>query len=374
MTTPDRNATPHVPDDLDRAWTDAVALADDGTAGPAPAVRANVLAAAREMAAQAAAASGVPPLAPVAAPVAPVGRGRPWAVNLSSWRVRAGGAVFAALLVAISGWRLTAHRFDGGEVQLAAAAAAASDRMVSPLASPPPDADASAPVLHPSAVDAAPPVATAAADAASSARNEVLAQADVAPPAYDGASGRAARGELREAAPDARSRLAKAAAPVVVAAAAPPAPVSLEPSQAAPAAEADAGATVSARSRAIPSAGGATLAAADAARKSAPALQGALRATSLRALPTPLQAAADRGDLDTLRKLLADPAARVDAPDAAGRTALLHAVLAQHLDAVRVLLAAGADPERADQSGLTPRAAARDGADGAIATLLAAPR
>jgi ankyrin repeat protein len=88
----------------------------------------------------------------------------------------------------------------------------------------------------------------------------------------------------------------------------------------------------------------------------------------------PLQAAAGRGDLDALRELLADPATRVDAPDAAGRTALLEAVLARQPAAVRLLLEAGADPGRADRTGLTPRAAAQAGANAEIAALLAAPR
>jgi len=90
--------------------------------------------------------------------------------------------------------------------------------------------------------------------------------------------------------------------------------------------------------------------------------------------PPPLQAAAARGDVDTLKALLSDSAVRVDAPDADGRTALLHAVLAQQPAAVRLLLAAGADPGRADRAGLTPRQAAQTGASAEIAVLLSAPR
>ena len=91
--------------------------------------------------------------------------------------------------------------------------------------------------------------------------------------------------------------------------------------------------------------------------------------------PSPsLHAAAARGDVDALKALLSDPAVRVDAPDAAGRTALLQAVLAQRPAAVRLLLAAGADPARADRAGLTPRQAAQAGASAEIAALLAAPR
>ena len=82
---------PDSDDDLDQAYARAHALADDGGEPPAS-VRANVLAAAREVAAQAksraAAEDGAAPVVPVAPPVAAVGRGRPMAVNLSSWRVR----------------------------------------------------------------------------------------------------------------------------------------------------------------------------------------------------------------------------------------------------------------------------------------------
>jgi len=92
------------------------------------------------------------------------------------------------------------------------------------------------------------------------------------------------------------------------------------------------------------------------------------------AAPPPLHAAAARGDVDTLKALLSDSAVRVDAPDADGRTALLHAVLAQQPAAVRLLLAAGADPGRADRAGLTPRQAAQTGASAEIAVLLSAPR
>jgi hypothetical protein len=87
-----------------------------------------------------------------------------------------------------------------------------------------------------------------------------------------------------------------------------------------------------------------------------------------------LQAAADRGDIDALKALLAAPSARVDIPDADGRTALLHAVLAQRPAAVRLLLAAGADPGRADHAGLTPRQAAQVGGNAEIAALLGATR
>jgi hypothetical protein len=112
----------------------------------------------------------------------------------------------------------------------------------------------------------------------------------------------------------------------------------------------------------------------DAVKKSAPNAVGSLVAASARVLPTSLYAAADRGDVETLKRLLANPSTPVDAPDATGRTALLHAVQAQQPAAVRLLLAAGADPAHADQAGLTPRAAAQTGANAEIATLLAVPR
>jgi ankyrin repeat protein len=76
--------------------------------------------------------------------------------------------------------------------------------------------------------------------------------------------------------------------------------------------------------------------------------------------------------VQALARLVADTRVPIDAPDAAGRTALLHAVLAQQPGAVRLLLAAGADPDLADHAGLSARAAAtRAGASPEIATLLA---
>ena len=100
----------------------------------------------------------------------------------------------------------------------------------------------------------------------------------------------------------------------------------------------------------------------------------ALSGVSARQPATTLHSAADRGDLETLKALLAEPAVRVDVPDAAGRTALLHAVLAGQAAAVRLLVAAGADPSRSDRAGLTPRAAAQAGPNAEIAALLGAPR
>ena len=175
-------------------------------------------------------------------------------------------------------------------------------------------------------------------------------------------------------------------APEVVAQAAAPAPAPAPtpaPAPAAPAlAKAAAGDTVVAaaetdRQQVEVTAGrpGLTSAAvSDAAKKAAPASLGSLVSASARLAPTALHAAADRGDVEALRKMLENAATPVDAPDAAGRTALLHAVLAQQVAAVRLLLAAGADPARADHAGLTPRAAAQAGANAEIAALLGAPR
>jgi ankyrin repeat protein len=99
---------------------------------------------------------------------------------------------------------------------------------------------------------------------------------------------------------------------------------------------------------------------------------GAIVAASLRPSPTPLHVAANADDVDALGKLLADPATRVDAPDDLGRTALQVAVAAANVRAVRLLLAAGADPDHADASGTTPRSVARTGPSAEIAALLAA--
>jgi len=111
---------------------------------------------------------------------------------------------------------------------------------------------------------------------------------------------------------------------------------------------------------------------ADAAKRAKADMSGVIADASARTAP--LHAAAGRGDVDALKALLSDPSVRVDAPDADGRTALLHAVLAQQPAAVRLLLAAGADPGRADRAGLTPRRAAQTGASAEIAALLSAPR
>jgi len=66
-----------------------------------------------------------------------------------------------------------------------------------------------------------------------------------------------------------------------------------------------------------------------------------------------LLAAAARGQAADLAAL-ARQGARVDAPDEAGRPALLLAAGSRRPDAVRVLLAHGADPDASDRAGWTP--------------------
>lgn len=84
-----------------------------------------------------------------------------------------------------------------------------------------------------------------------------------------------------------------------------------------------------------------------------------------------LVAASANGDLDAMRRALADGAA-IDAPDVRGHTPLVAAVRARHIAAVNLLLEAGADPNRADRDGVTPLQQARSRDDTAIADLLIA--
>ena len=377
-------------DDLTRAYAQANALAGDGR-GPSASVRANVLAAARDVAAAEAAARVVGeagaalPLTPVAPPVADVGRGRSKAINLSSWRVRSGAALAAMLVVGLAGWHFdAARRFNDGE-QVAVAGSAQR------------------------------PIATAAEPARD--KEVIVAQIDQQSDRSQRAAAPVAAARARQPQPAATPAPATPAAPTVVASYAPEAtaaarePVAVTAKAAAPplaAAPAMPPSLIQRRAAVVPPAAPApaakaapqgettTVAAADtsaqrveveasrtafsgpgvsdALKKSAPNAAGSLVAASARLLPTPLHAAADRGDVEVLKRLLANPSTPVDAPDSAGRTALLHAVQAQQPAAVRLLLAAGADPARADQAGLTPRAAARTGASAEIAALLAAPR
>ena len=64
-------------------------------------------------------------------------------------------------------------------------------------------------------------------------------------------------------------------------------------------------------------------------------------------MQTDLIQAADAGDLDAVRRLLADGAA-VDAQDARGRTALLAATQGNHIAVAAALIAAGADVNEQD--------------------------
>ena len=421
-------------DDLDQAYAQAHALADDGH-GPSASVRANVLAAARDAAEQAKAriaaeAGATPALKPVASPVAAVARGRSMAVNLSSWRVRSGAALCAALLVALGVWRFDeSRRFDGGtQVATASLELATPPTVALPKElAPPPLAAASIPYVAPppvveDPVDHTSRVAAAAKPAPrDNGRDVVVAQAEPIyrslrsvplaeahrPPTPDAAPARD-RSDVATPAPAAQDAPA-APAPAqpsttvtISAAATPPQFATMPPmlpsvvprrvpvASAAPSFAAVAPPRASAGDVTVASADpglqrveiagssirridvtSAAPAGLDAAKKSNSAAIGSLGA---RQSPAPLQSAAERGDVDALRTLLADPATRVDAPDAAGRTALLHAVLAQQVAAVRLLVAAGADPGRADQAGLTPRTAAQTGANAEIAALLGAPR
>jgi hypothetical protein len=366
---PDRDA------DLDTAYARAHELADEGR-GPSASVRANVLAAAQQVAAQGPA---TPPLAPVAPPVSAIGRGRPMAVNLSSWRVRSGAAACAALLVALGAWRFDAnHRADEG-VQVATASLEPTQPPAVPLARDlplPPLTAASTPYVAPPPVVDDPVARTPAANVASARlaphdkdRDVIVAQAESADRATRPAAPPDARAEARRPA-------TPAAPPVRLALEAAPAPVPKAPEAGATSvAEAKAAAAESGPPR-VQVAGSSVrrVEVSDAAAARLDAAKPALAAPGRQPATMALQSAADRGDVEALKALLADPAARVDAPDAAGRTALLHAVLAQQAAAVRLLVAAGADPARADQAGLTPRAAAQAGVNAEIAGLLAAPR
>lgn len=424
---------PDMADDLAQAYTQAHALTDDGR-GPSAAVRANVLAAAHAVAAQAreaaensAAAAATLALTPVAPPVADVGRGRSKAINLSSWRVRSGAALAAMLLVGVAGWHFdAARRFGNGEqVAMAELRMAAPPTSQAPKELPVPAlSGASYPSLPPLVVDepadgarrptarqasrdrgvivaqldqqgdrlaraAAPPAAMADAHRQQPSAAPAPTVADAATPAPAGVAFNAPEAKARaseqdpvtvtiKAAPtqfatlpakppsvlQRRVAIAPQAAPGPVAAAAPPAPTTLAAAE-----PAQQRVDIEAPRAALSSAG-----VSEALKKSASNSVGSLVSASARVLPAPLHAAADRGDVETLEHLLANPSVAVDAPDSTGRTALLHAVLAQQAAAVRLLLAAGADPAHADQSGLTPRTAAQTGASAEIATLLGAPR
>ncbi|MEO5686085.1 MAG: ankyrin repeat domain-containing protein [Burkholderiaceae bacterium] len=415
MTSPER-------DDLDQAYRQAHALTDDGR-GPTLSVRANVLAAALQVAAQATARPAAEPevkpaLTPVAAPVSDVGRGRLWALNLSSWRVRSGATLCALLIVGLASWRFDASRRLGADTQVASADSKVLEMKVVEAPSldlPPAPKDMPMPGMSPAAAYAPTPPVTVEAAAPSvqsirakvdarSARDKdlVVAEAEqpyhansLAPPRTDAFT--ASRGSFapppppqialnaparREAivaglpAPtfnDAPAPAAPSQVPAPVATAIAAAPQASTPDNVAVAA-ADALQRVEIAGSSIGRLGNdAVRGSLEKARKAAPAAEAKPIAASLRALPTPLHVAAGNDDVDALRKLLANPATRVDVTDAQGRTPLLLAVAAQHVAAVRLLLAAGADPDHADSTGATPRSVARSGVNAEIATLLVAP-
>jgi len=425
-------------DGLDAAYARSHALAGDGR-GPAASVRANVLAAAARIAAGEPA--DAPPLVPVAPPVAAVDRRRGPAVNLSSWRVRSGAALFALLLVCVGVWRFDQNGRLGGGVQVALAELRLAEPRTAPAAAPlelpvPAAAAASYPYVAPPAVVVDPldggagvhgPVARHAERerevvvaqldeqrAAAAAAPRTAAQADGLSPPGRAAMQAPARTSVEADAPPPPPLAANAprtegkpteqeSATVTITAAAPaappvimtepprspsalprrvmlvPRPASASPARPAPVANtvvASADADKFARDdrRAEASAAPAPIAQAKAAPVVVSGMAAPTTEAKAPAMPDSLQAAADRGDVDALKALLAAPAARVDAPDADGRTALLHAVLAQRPAAVRLLLAAGADPGQADHAGQTPRQAAQVGASAEIAALLGATR
>ncbi len=321
----------HVADDLDRAWADAVALSGQDDAGPAPSVRANVLAAAHAVAAQQAGPS---------AAVDRVDQARAGAANRPAWRLRAGAGLFAALVVGVLAWRGVDHGRDPGTTAVAAAAPDEAAANVARAPAPPVVADVAPPAPRQPARALTPviqPLARVPAPRAAKAR----ADADV---------------EARTVAP-----------PVTLAMAAPPPQdvgVLLDPDRPAS----------SLRRLATPAPAPAPMMGAIRPNQSSSAARAPTLAGVASEPADTLHAAASRGDGAAIVRLLAVPGAQVDAPDASGRTALLHAVLARQPGAVRALLAAGADPARADATGLSPRAAAQASPDAEIAALLAAPR
>lgn len=85
--------------------------------------------------------------------------------------------------------------------------------------------------------------------------------------------------------------------------------------------------------------------------------------------------ACERGHVETVRLLLERSQIDVDHINNLGWTALLEAVILsdggpRHLEIVRLLLAAGADPNIADKDGVTPLQHARDRRYDAIAALI----
>ncbi|MCL4183934.1 MAG: ankyrin repeat domain-containing protein [Burkholderiaceae bacterium] len=109
-----------------------------------------------------------------------------------------------------------------------------------------------------------------------------------------------------------------------------------------------------------------------AAAPAPPASAMAAKAPTAAVMPAPsLAAAAAQGDLDGIRRALADGAA-IEAPDAEGVTPLIAAIRAGRIEAVRLLLEAGADPNRSDADAITPLQHARARSHAPIAELLIA--
>jgi hypothetical protein len=79
--------------------------------------------------------------------------------------------------------------------------------------------------------------------------------------------------------------------------------------------------------------------------------------TTAEAPPEEFYKGAQSGDLGILRTVLGNNV-DVNARDGKGRTALILAIQYGHFDAVKMLLAHGANPNSTDSHGLTPMAAA----------------
>jgi ankyrin repeat protein len=92
------------------------------------------------------------------------------------------------------------------------------------------------------------------------------------------------------------------------------------------------------------------------ASQSAPASAPADSAASVPA-PDELYRAAESGDLAKLKTVL-EGNVDVNALDPKGHSALILAIQRQHLNAVKMLLAHGADPKKPDGHGATPMSAA----------------
>lgn len=100
-----------------------------------------------------------------------------------------------------------------------------------------------------------------------------------------------------------------------------------------------------------------------------PTDQALAEAVTVGASPTELRRAAETGDLPALRRLLSLPV-DIDSRDSLGRTALMLATLGSHAEAVNLLLDKGADPNVADNRGITPVQAAKAANSTAIVAAL----